>query len=363
MPAVERDHAVLVGPHALPRDHVETFPGQGKQGPAVLREQDGLLLVLGVVGLPAELQAPVRQSGVEVLQVPHGRPGHEQLAPDHADLRLDRALLVSGVRRAQGALEPVVRLERLEQAGPADAAPAGPASHASGVVEHDAFGHAAEPFEQVQRRLARALRVLAGHELGQTDVRVREVQHEVAHALGRAPVKHVDLAEIGLGLARMPHQVHERAARLHGRLAPEPGHGPGHGRQRHLGAVLVAQPLPYPGRGVTLLAPAGAVLGEPLPDQRQIRVDYRPAPFPHGRFLGQVVHPEVLAHGGLAHVLPARYRRYGFAVPSHTTDRLYLGHAGHLPFRPFLVEIRSTIQSRPVGGRHALCLNPKNFRD
>ena len=96
-------------------------------------KQDGLLLVLGVVGLPAELQAPVRQSGVEVLQVPHARPGDEQLAPDHADLRLDRALLVSGVRRAQGALEPVVRLERLEQAGPADAAPAGPASHARGV--------------------------------------------------------------------------------------------------------------------------------------------------------------------------------------------------------------------------------------
>lgn len=159
VPAVERDHAVLVGPHALPRDHVEALGGQGQQGPAVLVEQDGLLLVLGVVGLPAELQAPVRQPGVEVLQAPHGRPGHEQLAADHADLRLDRALLVARVRRAQGAVEPIMRLERLEQAGPADAAPAGPASHASGVVEHDAFGHAAEPFEQVQQRLARALRV------------------------------------------------------------------------------------------------------------------------------------------------------------------------------------------------------------
>lgn len=338
VPAVERDHAVLVGPHALPRDHVETFPGQGKQGPAVLREQDGLLLVLGVVGFPAELQAPVGQPGVEVLQAPHARFGHEQLAADHADLRLDRALLVARVRRAQGAVEPIMRLERLEQAGPADTA-AGSASHARGVVEHDAFGHAAEPFEQVLQRLARAFRVLAGHELGQADVRVREVQHEVSHALGRAPMKHVDLAEIGRGLARMPHQVHERAARLHGRLAPEPGHGPGHGRQRHFGAVLVAQTFPYPGRGVPLFAPAGAVLREPLPDQGKVRVDYRPARPPDGRFLGQVVHPEVLSHSGLAHVLPARYRRYGFAVPSHTTDRLYLGHAGHLPFRSLLVEI------------------------
>ena len=129
------------------------------------------------------------------------------------------------------------------------------------------------------------------------------------------------------------------------------------------GAVLVAQPLPYPGRGVTLLAPIAAVLGQPLLDQGQVRIDHRTAPFPDGRLLGPVVHPEVLAHRGLAHVLLARYRRYGFAVPSHTADRLYLGHADHLPFRPFLVEIRSTIQLRPAGGRHALCLNPKKFRD
>ena len=161
----------------------------------------------------------------------------------------------------------------------------------------------------------------------------------------------------------MPHQVHERVAGLHGRLASEPGHGTGHGRQRHLGAVLVAQPLPYPGRGVTLLAPAVAVLGQPSLDQGRVRVDHRTASFPDGRLLGQVVHPEVLAHRGTAHVLLARYRRHGFAVPSHTADRLYLGHAGHLPFRPFPAEIRSTIQLRPVDGRHALCLNPKNFRD
>ena len=83
----------------------------------------------------------------------------------------------------------------------------------------------------------------------------------MAHALGRAPVEHVHLAEIGLGLARMPYQVHERVAGIHGGLASEPGHDTGHGRQGYLCAVLVAQPLPYPGRGVTLLAPAVAVLG------------------------------------------------------------------------------------------------------
>lgn len=338
VPAVERDHAVLVGPHAPLRDRVEALGGQGQQCAAVLREQADLLLVLGVVGFPAEFQASAREPGVEVLQVPHVRLGNEELAADHADLRLDRALLVSGVRGAQGAVESVVRLERLEQAGPADPA-AGPASHARGVVEHDAFGHAPEPFEQVQQRLARALRVLAGHELRQADVRVREVQHEMAHALDRAPVNHVNLAEIGLGLARMPYQIHERVAGLHGGFASEPGHGPGHGRQRHLDAVLVAQTLPYPGSGVPLLAPVAAVPREPLLDQGQVRVDHRPASFPYGWFLGQVIHPKILSHRGLAHVLLARYRRYGFAVPSHTADRLYLGHADHLPFRPFLLEI------------------------
>ena len=126
VPAVERDHAVLVGPHAPPRDRVEALGGQGQQCAAVLREQADLLLVLGVVGFPAEFQASAREPGVEVLQVPHVRLGNEELAADHADLRLDRALLVSGVRGAQGAVESVVRLERLEQAGPADPA-AGPA--------------------------------------------------------------------------------------------------------------------------------------------------------------------------------------------------------------------------------------------
>ena len=33
VPAIERGHAVLVGPHALPCDHVEAFAGQGRRAP------------------------------------------------------------------------------------------------------------------------------------------------------------------------------------------------------------------------------------------------------------------------------------------------------------------------------------------
>lgn len=163
--------------------------------------------------------------------------------------------------------------------------------------------------------------------------------------------------------ARMPHQVHERVRRVAGLLAADARHGPRHRRQRHIGAVLVAKPLPHPGRGMPLLAPAGAVLGEPLLDEGHPLVHDRRAPLAHGRLLGQVLLAQVLAHGGLAHARLAGYRRHRLAVPAETADRLYLGHAGHLPFRPFMMEIRSTIKSGSAGGRHASCLNSKNLRD
>ena len=52
-------NAVLVGPHSPPRDYVEAFGGQGQQRPAILAEQTGLLLVLGVVGfLPSSRHLP-----------------------------------------------------------------------------------------------------------------------------------------------------------------------------------------------------------------------------------------------------------------------------------------------------------------
>lgn len=118
-----RGHAVPVGLHMPPRDHVETLPGQRQQRRTVLGEQATFLRVLAAVRFRGQPQAPVRQPGAEVLQAPHARPGHEQLAPHHADLGLHRALLMTGIRVAERTIEPVMRLEGLEQARQARLAP------------------------------------------------------------------------------------------------------------------------------------------------------------------------------------------------------------------------------------------------
>lgn len=46
MPSLERDHAVPVGLHMPPRDHVETLPGQRQQRRTVLGEQATFLRVV-----------------------------------------------------------------------------------------------------------------------------------------------------------------------------------------------------------------------------------------------------------------------------------------------------------------------------
>ncbi len=50
-----------------------------------------------------------------------------------------------------------------------------------------------------------------------------------------------------------------------------------------------------------------------------------PHRFLTGGFSDKIVHSEVFAHRGLAYMLFARYRRYGFAVPSHTADKTVSG--------------------------------------
>ena len=342
MPSLERDHAVPVGLHMPPRDHVETLPGQRQQRRTVLGEQATFLRVLAVMRVRGQLQAPVRQPGVKVLQAPYARPGHEQLAPHHADLGLHRALLMTGIRVAERTIEPVMRLEGLEQVRQARLAlPVPLMAHAGGVIEHDPLRHTAQPLEQVAQRQARALSVLARHQLHQTDVRIREIKHEMMHPLHHAAQQHVDLAEIGLRLAWMPYQIHERLITLRRELTPEPRHRPRHRGQGDLRAMLVPQPLPDPGRGMPLLAPVRAILREPLLDHGQIRVDHRRARLSHRRHGRQILLREVLTHRRLADMCFPRDRRDGFPVPPQTTDRLYLGHADHNPFRSFLAEIQA----------------------
>lgn len=328
------DSAVLVGPHAFPPDHVERFRRQGKQGLAIRVEQVGLPLALEVMVLVRQFEAPAGQPGVEPLDAPDRGSRHEQLAPHGAYPGLDGALLVARIRVAEREREPIVRLERLEQAGQTHLLEPLLAAHARGVVEHDALGHAAEPSEQILERLARALRVLAGHQLARRHVRIRETKHEMMHTFQPAAPIHVDLAEIGLGPAGMPHQVEVPRLAFRGELAPKAGHRPGHCRQRHLRALLVAQPLPHACRGMPPPMPCPAVLGEPLLDRRHVLVDRRRAPLPHGRLGRQVAGLRIFAHGRLARPDLPGYRRDGLAVPSQLANRLNPGHADHLPFRP-----------------------------
>ena len=144
--ALDGDVSVFVGLHPRPRDHVERLGGQGQQRLSVLVEQAGLALALPVVVLVPQFEAAAGKAQVEAVEAPYAGHRHEQPAAHGPDPGLDRALLVSRVRVAERVLEPVVRLERLEQAGQAD--PVEPfASDAGGVVIHDAFGHPAQPFE------------------------------------------------------------------------------------------------------------------------------------------------------------------------------------------------------------------------
>ena len=104
---------------------------------------------------------------------------------------------MTGIRVAERTIEPVMRLEGLEQVRQARLAlPVPLMARAGGVIGHDPLRHTAQPLEQVARRQARALSVLARHRLHQTDVRIREIKHEMMHPLHHAAQQHVDLAEI-----------------------------------------------------------------------------------------------------------------------------------------------------------------------
>lgn len=84
------------------------------------------------------------------------------------------------------------------------------------------------------------------------------------HPLHHAAQQHVDLAEIGLHLARTPYQVHERLVAPGREPAPGPRHRPRHRGQGDLRAMPVPRPLPDPGRSMPLLAPVRTIPREPL---------------------------------------------------------------------------------------------------
>lgn len=213
VPTPDGDLAELVGLALHVLDGHERLPGKAGQGHPVLHEQLRFWLPLDPVRLVGQPHAPVEERPVVALGAADGRDGHEQVAPDHANLVLDAALLVARVRVAEREVEPVMRGARLEE--PRRAHPAAhAAAHAGGVVEHYARWHAADVLEDVLQSLADALGVLSREHLGESDVGERERQHEEAQPAPEPVDIEVRLAEVGLGLAWLPHEVEVAAPGL-----------------------------------------------------------------------------------------------------------------------------------------------------
>ena len=117
VPALDGGDPVLVGLHAFPRGHVEARLRQRQHALRSPRGQIRLAPALAVVVLVSQHEAPFEQPGVGRRHAPpHARHRHEQLAAHRADPGLHTALLVARIRVAEHVLEPVMRLERLEQA-------------------------------------------------------------------------------------------------------------------------------------------------------------------------------------------------------------------------------------------------------
>ena len=273
--------------------------------------------------------AAIEQSSVELPQVVERRHGREQMPPHPARLALDIALLVAGAGVGERRLEPVVgphsgeelRLGRLVAA----AAPG-----AGGVVEHYAVGDAPDVPEGVFEALADALRRHAGEQLAEPHVGERGAGCEEVHARARAAEQHVDVAEVGLGPAGRPHQLHighVRGPHLRLPLTDVPLHC----AVAALVGRLRRQPLPDPLGSMALLAPyvpAGLRNGV---DERLVGVQHRAAPRCRRHFGREVVHGQVLAHRGLGDARLPLNIRVGEPPSAHIAYTLDHRHADH-PF-------------------------------
>ena len=337
---VEPDLPRLVGLAHLVAHDRERHRRQPRHREPVLDEQLQLVLALDPVALVGERHRPVEQPRVERLGVLDPGQRHEQVVAHVADLVLDAAPLVAGMRVAERVGEPVVGGERREHLrrphGVAD-----PAADARGVVEHDALGHAGHVLEDVAQRLAHALGVLAGEDLRHPHVGVREGHDEEAHAPADAAHVEIGLAEVGLRIAWRPVEVEVLLA-LRAPLEPEAPHVVAHRRLADVGPGLVAQAHPDAVGGVALLAPVALVLVEPALYERAVAVE-RAGPAPRGRGpLRQVLRRQVLVDGVARHLELPGYLGDGIAVHPQLEYRIGFGHADH-SFLASLVEYLSAM--------------------
>ena len=185
-----------------------------------------------------------------------------------------------------------------------------------------------EVLEHVLQALADAFGVLAGEQLRQTHVRIRERDgHEIQPPAHAHDVK-VGLAETNLGLAGMPHQREELELLLTA-LALDLRHVMLDGRLARLVPVLVAQPLVNLSASVALLAPIARVFLEFAFDDAAVLVHGGSPACRRRRYGREIVLAEVFVHGvpGNAELLADHRAR--LALPSHLSHRPCLGHANH----------------------------------
>lgn len=238
------------------------------------------------MALLGQRHAAVEQALVEAPARVEGRHGHEQVAPDEANLVLNGSLLVPGIGVAEGEGEAVMGGEGGEEIRCPDAVADAPAD-ARRVVEHDPGGHAADELEYVLESLAHALRVLPGEHLGQPDVGEREGEHEVAQAAPYAHHVEIGLPEVRLRLARRPNQVQE-ALLADAELPLQLAHIVPDGRVGDLRVLLLHQALPYALGRVALLVPALGVFFQPGDDERAVLIHDARRLAPDGRLRREI---------------------------------------------------------------------------
>jgi hypothetical protein len=224
-----------------------------------------------------------------------------------------------------------VRQEAAEQRGPL-AGPVGQdARHQAAVVviEHR-LRHAAEEGESLDVTVHPGLggrRRIGADEAG---VAVRQIEGEEVRRLLDAADEHARFAEVGLGVAGRVMQGHEHLPAAPPMLPDVVLHdGVAAGE-----AVLVAQPLEHPLRGVALLGALDEIVSQPLVDDLGEPVQLRP---PHGRrplIPGRNRKAEHLPHALARDPEVTRRRACAHPVPTGETNLPIQLHAENTPALP-----------------------------
>src|SRR5262245_50141968 len=193
----------------------------------------------------------------EQLLIQRGEAGgprnrHQEVPPDIADQPLDLALVIALARPAEAVGEQVMRLQLAEHPGSLPCPiPQNPSHRQGRVVIQNRARHLAKEAKRSAVPRAERLRGLRRIGLHEAGVAVRQVHGEEVDLLLHPADHRHGFAEVGL---RMPGIVSQRYEHLPQPLAARQ-HVVLHDGDTAAIAMLVAQPLEDPLRGVPLLRP------------------------------------------------------------------------------------------------------------